>query len=46
MFLSPTQPPQTIADLNRIAIKTLGSHYHLHQDVAWVRDGFPHKPIS
>src|ERR1700704_5467149 len=33
--------PQTIADLNRIPIKTIGSTTTYIKDVAWVRDGFP-----
>ena len=33
--------PQTIADLNRIPIKTIGSTTIYMKDVAWVRDGFP-----
>src|SRR6266567_638835 len=33
--------PQTIADLNRIPIKTIGSTTIYIKDVAWVRDGFP-----
>ena len=37
----PTAAPQTIADLNRIPIKTIGSTTIYMQDVAWVRDGFP-----
>jgi multidrug efflux pump subunit AcrB len=37
----PNAAPQTIADLNRIPIKTIGSTTIYIQDVAWVRDGFP-----
>ena len=37
----PNAAPQTIADLNRIPIKTIGSTTIYMQDVAWVRDGFP-----
>ena len=33
--------PQTIADLNRIPIKTIGDTTIYVKDVAWVRDGFP-----
>src|SRR5258705_10835928 len=33
--------PQTIADLNRIPIRTIGSTTIYIKDVAWVRDGFP-----
>jgi multidrug efflux pump subunit AcrB len=33
--------PQTIADLNRIPIKTVGGTTIYIKDVAWVRDGFP-----
>jgi multidrug efflux pump subunit AcrB len=33
--------PQTIADLNRIPIKTIGDTTIYMKDVAWVRDGFP-----
>src|ERR1700757_2809325 len=33
--------PQTVADLNRIPIKTTGSTTIYIKDVAWVRDGFP-----
>jgi multidrug efflux pump subunit AcrB len=33
--------PQTIADLNRIPIKTIGGTTIYMKDVAWVRDGFP-----
>jgi len=36
--------PQCVAtdfeDLNRIPLRR-GRHHHLHEDVAWVRDGFP-----
>ncbi len=37
----PNAAPQTIADLNRIPIKTVGSTTIFMKDVAWVRDGFP-----
>jgi multidrug efflux pump subunit AcrB len=37
----PNAAPQTIADLNRIPIKTIGSTTLYIKDVAWVRDGFP-----
>jgi multidrug efflux pump subunit AcrB len=37
----PNAAPQTIADLNRIPIKTIGSTTIYIRDVAWVRDGFP-----
>ena len=37
----PNAAPQTIADLNRIPIKTIGGTTIYVQDVAWVRDGFP-----
>ena len=37
----PNAAPQTIADLNRIPIKTLGGTTIYMKDVAWVRDGFP-----
>jgi len=37
----PNAAPVTIADLNRIPIKTIGSTTIYMQDVAWVRDGFP-----
>jgi multidrug efflux pump subunit AcrB len=33
--------PQTIAQLNRIPVKTIGSATIYISDVAWVRDGFP-----
>jgi multidrug efflux pump subunit AcrB len=33
--------PQTITDLNRIPIKTIGDTTIYIKDVAWVRDGFP-----
>ncbi len=33
--------PQTIADLNRIPIKTIDGTTIYVKDVAWVRDGFP-----
>src|SRR6201996_6738731 len=37
----PNAAPQTIADLNQIPIKTVGSTTIYMKDVAWVRDGFP-----
>jgi multidrug efflux pump subunit AcrB len=37
----PNAAPQTIADLNRIPIKTVGNTTIYMKDVAWVRDGFP-----
>ena len=37
----PNAAPQTIADLNRIPIKTIGGTTIYISDVAWVRDGFP-----
>jgi multidrug efflux pump subunit AcrB len=37
----PNAAPQTIADLNRIPVKTIGSTTIYIKDVAWVRDGFP-----
>jgi len=37
----PNAAPQTIVDLNRIPIKTIGATTIYVQDVAWVRDGFP-----
>src|SRR5689334_21141716 len=37
----PNAAPQTIADLNRIPIKTTGGTTIYMKDVAWVRDGFP-----
>src|SRR4029077_11044155 len=37
----PNAAPQTISDLNRIPIKTIGSTTIYIKDVAWVRDGFP-----
>ncbi len=37
----PNAAPQTIADLNRIPIKTIGGTTIYVKDVAWVRDGFP-----
>src|ERR1700693_2356368 len=33
--------PQTIAELNRIPVKTIGDTTIYISDVAWVRDGFP-----
>jgi multidrug efflux pump subunit AcrB len=37
----PNAAPQTIADLNRLPIKTVGDTTIYMKDVAWVRDGFP-----
>ncbi len=37
----PNAAPQTIEDLNRIPIKTIGDTTIYVKDVAWVRDGFP-----
>ena len=37
----PNAAPQTITDLNRIPIKTVGDTTIYMKDVAWVRDGFP-----
>jgi len=37
----PNAAPQTINDLNRIPIKTVGDTTIYVKDVAWVRDGFP-----
>ncbi len=37
----PNAAPQTVADLNRVPIKTIGSTTIYIKDVAWVRDGFP-----
>jgi multidrug efflux pump subunit AcrB len=37
----PNAAPQTIEDLNRIPIKTVGDTTIYMKDVAWVRDGFP-----
>jgi multidrug efflux pump subunit AcrB len=37
----PNAAPQTIADLNRIPIKSVGGTTIYIKDVAWVRDGFP-----
>ncbi len=37
----PNAAPQTMEELNRIPIKTVGSTTIYMQDVAWVRDGFP-----
>jgi multidrug efflux pump subunit AcrB len=37
----PNAAPQTIADLNRIPLKTVGGTTIYMKDVAWVRDGFP-----
>src|SRR5438874_4092578 len=37
----PNDAPQTVADLNRVPIKTIGSTTIYIKDVAWVRDGFP-----
>jgi multidrug efflux pump subunit AcrB len=37
----PNAAPQSVADLNLIPIKTVGSTTIYMKDVAWVRDGFP-----
>jgi multidrug efflux pump subunit AcrB len=37
----PNAAPQTISDLNRIPVKTIGGTTIYIKDVAWVRDGFP-----
>src|SRR5450755_214926 len=37
----PNAAPQTIADLNRIPIKSVNGTTIYIKDVAWVRDGFP-----
>jgi multidrug efflux pump subunit AcrB len=37
----PNAAPQTIEELNRIPIKTIGDTTIYMKDVAWVRDGFP-----
>jgi multidrug efflux pump subunit AcrB len=37
----PNAAPQTIAELNRIPVKTIDGTTIYIQDVAWVRDGFP-----
>jgi multidrug efflux pump subunit AcrB len=37
----PNAAPQTIDDLNRIPIKSIGGTTIYIKDVAWVRDGFP-----
>ncbi len=37
----PNAAPQTMEELNRIPIKTIGSTTIYMKDVAWVRDGFP-----
>ena len=37
----PNAAPQTMEDLNRIPIKTIGDTTIYMRDVAWVRDGFP-----
>jgi multidrug efflux pump subunit AcrB len=37
----PNAAPITIADLNRIPVKTVGNTTIYMKDVAWVRDGFP-----
>jgi multidrug efflux pump subunit AcrB len=37
----PNAAPETVDDLNRIPIKTIGSTTIYMKDVAWVRDGFP-----
>jgi multidrug efflux pump subunit AcrB len=40
-FFIPNAAPQTIAELNEIPIKTIGSTTIYIKDVAWVRDGYP-----
>ncbi|HZC81230.1 MAG TPA: efflux RND transporter permease subunit, partial [Nitrospiraceae bacterium] len=37
----PNAAPQSIEELNRIPLKTIGSTTIYIKDVAWVRDGFP-----
>src|SRR5690242_16444195 len=37
----PNAAPQTMNELNRIPIKTIGDTTIYMKDVAWVRDGFP-----
>src|SRR5580658_6309318 len=37
----PNAAPQSMEELNRIPIKTVGSTTIYMKDVAWVRDGFP-----
>jgi multidrug efflux pump subunit AcrB len=37
----PNAAPQTMEELNRIPIKTIGDTTIYVKDVAWVRDGFP-----
>ena len=37
----PNAAPQTIDELNRIPIKTIGGTTIYVKDVAWIRDGFP-----
>src|SRR6202167_2905272 len=37
----PNAAPQTIGELNRIPIKTIGTPPIYVENVAWVRDGFP-----
>lgn len=37
----PNAAPQTMDELNRIPIKTIGNTTIYMKDVAWVRDGFP-----
>src|SRR6201987_3645373 len=37
----PNAAPQSVAELNRIPIKTIGTTTIYIKDVAWVRDGFP-----
>jgi multidrug efflux pump subunit AcrB len=37
----PNAAPQSVEDLNRIPIKTIGNTTIYIKDVAWVRDGFP-----
>jgi multidrug efflux pump subunit AcrB len=37
----PNAAPETIAELNNIPVKTIGTTTIYIRDVAWVRDGFP-----
>src|SRR5215470_10689238 len=37
----PNAAPQTMAELNRIPVKTIGGTIIYISDIAWVRDGFP-----
>ncbi len=41
----PNAAPQTIDELNRIPVKTVGNTTIYIKDVAWVRDGFPPQTI-